>query len=206
MEDSLLNTNITNLDIFRIIIVPVYVMVVSNLVNMHSGYNGQQSGLSAIIIMALIYKSILDQKYDILLPVSAILGSIVAFLYFNFYPAKAFEGNVGSMFFGSTIGCFIVLQNYWWFGFFILVPHTINFLLWLIWLVLMRKEPEKYLEKGGKHKKFADLKPDGTIQPPNLLTLKWMPNVFFKSNEKQAVLALYLFTISFSLLGIFIFT
>ena len=206
MDDSLVNDNITNLDLFRIFIVPVYVMVVSNLVNMHSGYNGQQSGLSAIIILTLVFKSILDQKYDILLPVSAILGSILAFIFFNFYPAKAFEGNVGSMFFGSTIGCFIVLQNYWWFGFFILIPHTLNFLLWIIWLFLMRKEPERYLEEGGNHKKFADLKPDGTIVPPNLLTLKWIPNVFFKSTEKQTVLILYLFSTCFCILGVFLFT
>jgi hypothetical protein len=32
-------------DIFKVFVVPVYIMVVSNLINMHSGFNGLQCGL-----------------------------------------------------------------------------------------------------------------------------------------------------------------
>ena len=38
LEDNLIG-EITRSDVFRITIIPIYVMVVSNLVNMHSGYN-----------------------------------------------------------------------------------------------------------------------------------------------------------------------
>ena len=126
----------------------------------------------------------------------------MAFWFFNFYPARAFEGNIGSMFFGSAIGCFIVIQNYWWFGFFILIPHIMNFFLWIIWLYLMKKNPEKYLEKDGNHKKFADLQEDNTIKVPNYLTLKWVPNIFREVGEKESTLYLYSLTTFFCLLGI----
>ena len=119
-------SDVTRSDLFRIIVIPTYVMVVSNLVNMHSGYNGLQSGLSIIIISTLVFKSWLDGLLQSVLPVGAFLGAIVALWFYNKFPSKVFEGNIGSLFFGSSIGSIIVLQEYWWFGFFILIPHTIR--------------------------------------------------------------------------------
>ena len=142
-------------DVFRVIIIPLYVMVVANLVNMHSGYNGLQSGISIIIIVTLVIKSYTDGIIDNIIPVAAFLGSFVAFYRYNRFPSRVFEGNIGSLMFGSIIGSVIVLQKYWWFGFFILIPHTFNFLLWIFWLIKMRLEPENYLTKSGKHQKFG---------------------------------------------------
>ncbi len=192
-------------DLFRIIVIPVYIMVVSNLVNMHSGYNGLQSGLSIIIILTLLIKSNIDGKIEGVLPASSFIGSFLAFWLFNKYPSKVFEGNVGSLLFGSIIGSIIVLQEYWWFGFFILLPHTFNFILWLIWLYLMRKDPDKYLQADGNHKKFATLRSDGTIKVPNKLTLKWIPNYYFRLNEKQSVIICYFVSFFFCLSGVIIF-
>ena len=115
--------DITWNDLFRILVIPLYVMVVSNLVNMHSGYNGLQSGLSFILLLTIIIKSWFDGSLNSILVGCAFLGSILAFLIFNRYPAQVFEGNIGSQLFGSLIGCVIVIQNYWWFGFFILLSE-----------------------------------------------------------------------------------
>ena len=192
-------------DVFRLIIVPTYVMVVANLFNMHSGYNGLQSGLSILVIGTLIFKSYLDNKLDDILVVGAFFGSMIAFWFFNKYPSLVFEGNVGSLLFGSIAGCIIVIQHYWWFGFFILIPHTFNFLLWIIWLILMKRNPQTYLEPNGLHKKFASVNEDLTINPPNILTLKWFLPFFFKINEKQGTIYMYLLSFIFCACGVIIF-
>ena len=80
-----------------------------------------------------------------------------------------------------------------------------NFFLWVIWLYLMKKDPEKYLEKDGTHKKFADLQKDNTIKVPNRLTLKWIPNYYLSLTEKQSTLILYFVTLIFCFSGIVIF-
>lgn len=196
--------DITRSDIFRITIIPIYVMVVSNLVNMHSGYNGLQSGLSIILLITICLKSYLDGILSNIIPVASILGSMCAFLFFNIYPSKIFEGNIGSLFFGSTIGCAIVLQEYWWFGFFIMIPHTLNFILWVIWLCLMRVDSKAYLKQDGTHQKFGFVGQDGKIDAPNNLTLKWMVSNYFKATEYQSVIILYSITIIFCLGGLFI--
>ena len=189
-------------DIFRIFVIPLYVMVVANLVNMHSGYNGLQSGLSLILLTTIFIASLIDNTLALISPFGAFLGSIFVFWIYNKYPSRVFEGNIGSLLFGSLIGCLIVVQEYWWFGFFILLPHTFNFILWIVWLVLMKINPEDYLKEDGEHQKFGNIRPDGSIKVPNRLTLKWIPNYYFKLNERQTVYCMYLLTLLFCFTGI----
>ena len=106
---------------------------------------------------------------------------------------------------GSTIACVIVIQQLWWFGFVILIPHTINFLLWILWLFLMRKHPEVYLDSKRSHAKFGQTRPDGTLQVPNRLTLKWIPNYYFRLRENQSVNLQYSITSIFCLIALVIF-
>ena len=197
--------NVSYSDLFRITIIPIYVMVVANLVNMHSGYNGLQSGLSIIIMTTLVIESWFDGKTEAIIPVGSFLGAMCAFWIFNKYPSSLFEGNIGSLLFGSIIGSIIVIQSYWWFGFFILIPHSINFVLWLFWLYLMRVKPEEYLKADGKHKKFGRVREDGTIAVPNRLTLKWIPNYYFNLSEPQSTLISFSITLFFCIVGILIF-
>ena len=196
---------ITYNDLFRVFVIPIYIMVVANLVNMHSGYNGLQSGLSIILLLTITVKTYLDGNFSLIFPIGAFLGGMIAFWRFNRFPARVFEGNIGSLLFGSLIGCVIVIQEYWWFGFFILLPHTFNFILWIYWLVMMRADPSNYLETTGLHQKFGSIRGDGTLNVPNYLTLKWMPNYFFSLNEYQSVLTMYSITLMFCFLGLIIY-
>lgn len=196
---------VTYSDIFRLVIIPIYVMVVANLVNMHSGYNGLQSGLSIILIITLCIKSFMDGTLGMIFPIFGILGSILAFFLYNKFPSRAFEGNIGSQFFGSTIGVIIVIQKFWWFGFFILIPHVFNFILWLVWVYLMKVDSSHHLDKSGNHTKFGNVTNEGIIEVPNRLTLKWIPNYFFRLTEPQSTRIMYVITIIFCLLGMVIF-
>ncbi len=204
-----LNSNaffsITYNDIIRYIFIPIYVMVVSNLVNMHSGYNGLQTGLSIILLITLLIKSIHEDKFETISISMAFLGAMVGFLLYNFYPSKVFEGNIGSLLFGSLLGSLIVLHEFWFFWFFILIPHTCNFLLWLYWLIMMRVDKEHYLLEDGNHIKFGSISHDGNIDVPFPLTLKWIPNYYFRLNEIQSVLIMYIITTFFCVLGLIIF-
>jgi len=189
-------------DIIRFLLVPTYVMVVANLINMHSGYNGLQSGLSLILITTLIIKSQLENKLDSILPVAAFAGSLFIFWFYNYYPAKLFEGNIGSMIYGSLIGSVIVIQEFWWFGFVILIPHTFNFFLWIFWVIMIKKNPKEYLQSDGKHRKFGFVNEDGTLTVPNRLTLKWIPNYYFNITEAQSTLICYSVTVFFCFLSL----
>jgi len=192
-------------DFIRFLLIPIYIMVVSNLVNMHSGYNGLQSGLSTILVFTLLIKSIQESIFEIVEVGVFFLGSILGFLYYNIYPARVFEGNIGSLLFGSLIGCLIVVQQEWFFGFFILIPHTFNFLLWIFWLIQMKYKPHIYLNSESNHQKFGIIKEDGCLDVPFPLTLKWVPNYFFRISEMQSTHIMYFITLIFCITGLILF-
>ncbi|MDL5501842.1 MAG: UDP-N-acetylglucosamine-1-phosphate transferase, partial [Candidatus Methanoperedens sp.] len=86
------------------LIVPTFVLVTANLVNMHSGFNGMSSGLSVIILVSLITKSIINGSFDNIVSIFSIIaitGATFGFFLFERYPSKIFWGNVGSLTVGS---------------------------------------------------------------------------------------------------------
>ena len=50
-------------------------------------------------------------RYDLAAMIGAILGALLAFLWFNIYPAKFFMGDTGAMSLGITIGVIAMLTN-----------------------------------------------------------------------------------------------
>lgn len=175
------------------IIAPVFVMVVANLVNMHAGFNGLDSGLSLILLFSMAIKALLKGQQMTLLYLAPIAGAILAFLWFNKYPARIFPGNSGSLMFGAAVGSLLVVYNMEFFGVVILIPHIINFLMWIYWSLNMHIHP---------HIKFAEVLPDGTIKPPNKLTMKYLVTSVFRVNEVRATYILYGITAVFCVLGL----
>ena len=167
-------------------IVPTYVLVASNLVNMHSGYNGLASGLSAIVLVTLLIKSMMIGDVENIIAIVAITGALLGYLYYDMYPSKIFWGNVGSLTIGAAIGTIIVIQGFIISGFIMLIPHTINFLMYGYWR--LRKYPVA---------KFGQDRGDGILEVPNPLTLKWVLPYYYNVTERQATYAMYLLTMFF---------
>ncbi|MFH0861083.1 MAG: hypothetical protein V1921_07770 [Candidatus Altiarchaeota archaeon] len=175
------------------VIAPLYVMVVANMVNMHAGFNGLSGGLSWILMFFVGLKVVLDGNVSQLNYLMPIFGSLLAFMWYNKYPSRIFLGNSGTMITGVAVGGLLVLYNMEIFGLVILLPHIFNFLLWIYWLMNMHVHP---------HVKFARLREDGTIEPPNKLTLKYIVTHYFRVGELRAILILYGITTVFGIIGL----
>jgi UDP-N-acetylglucosamine--dolichyl-phosphate N-acetylglucosaminephosphotransferase len=174
-------------------VVPTYVLVASNLVNMHSGYNGLASGLSIIVLVSLIIKSIMVEELENIFSVVSITGATLGFYLFERYPSRIFWGNIGSLTVGSAIGVIIVVQGFIVSGFIMLIPHTVNFLMYVYWRV--KKYPIA---------KFGKLREDGSLEVPNALTLKWVLPYYMRITEEQSTLAMFVLTGVFCAIGIFV--
>ncbi len=180
---------------FYYIISPVYVMVVSNMVNMHSGFNGLQSGLSSIVFFFLLVKSFMIGQIENLSIFAAFFGANLAFWTHNRYPSSIFEGNIGAMLIGAAMGTFIVFQGFLISGIVMLLPHTVNFLMYFYWRV-RRKICRMHGTPAGEYGsfKFGCLRDDGTISVPNQLTLKWLPLYYNQMTEREVVRIMYVLT------------
>ena len=75
----------------------------TNAVNITDGLDGLATGLLMIALFAFWFlsASILDTPLSIFLALW--LGSLIAFLYFNIFPARIFLGDVGALSFGATL-------------------------------------------------------------------------------------------------------
>lgn len=108
---SQMGISIVNVPYFGVIdlgwtFVPFSALVIttfSNAVNITDGLDGLASGLLMITLFALVALTLSILDTPISLFISLWLGGLIAFLYFNTYPARIFLGDVGSLSFGATL-------------------------------------------------------------------------------------------------------
>ena len=180
--------------LFVYIIAPVFLLVITNLVNMHSGYNGLASGVSGIIMLSLIIRSIMQGQLTDLYYILPVFAALIVLWYYDKYPAKMIWGNIGSMMMGSAIGAYIIVTHAYTFGMIIFIPHIVDFLLYFFSVAVKK---DKFLKI-----KFGKLRSDGTIDAPTPYKLKFLFPYYFRLTEKQTTLTLYGTTAIFCLIGL----
>ena len=79
--------------------------------NETDGLDGLSGGVFLTILAALTAIAFDQAKMDLVIFLSAIMGALVAFLWFNIYPAKFFMGDTGVMAMGFTVGVVAMLTN-----------------------------------------------------------------------------------------------
>jgi UDP-N-acetylglucosamine--dolichyl-phosphate N-acetylglucosaminephosphotransferase len=115
--------------LYPLVLVPIGLTGAANAVNMLGGFNGLETGMGALAVGALAviaYK--LDATTSLVLLIAA-LGAILAGLYFNWYPARIFIGDVGTLGIGAVIACAVILGNYEMAGVIVILPYALDFLL-----------------------------------------------------------------------------
>jgi phospho-N-acetylmuramoyl-pentapeptide-transferase len=95
--------NVIDLGIFYIPFAAMIIIFFTNAFNFTDGLDGLASGLLVIYLLAyiIIAAGIIDTPLFVFIAIW--LGSIIAFLYFNIWPARVFLGDAGALSFGSTI-------------------------------------------------------------------------------------------------------
>lgn len=180
------------------VVAPVYVMVVANLVNLHSGFNGLSSGLGLILLFAIGLKSFMVHGTENLLFLLPILGATLAFYPNTLFPARALEGNIGQFMIGAAVGGLLIINQLEIFGIIILIPHVVNFIMDTVVLGVLKVPDVKY----------GSVRRDGSvIAPPSMRfkSLKFLLTHYIRLSERKATFALYIPTILFSAVGVMFF-
>ena len=82
----------------------VFLVAVTNAVNLADGLDGLAGGLSLISFAGFAYLAFQTEDAIVLLMVVSVLGGLLGFLRFNTYPARIFMGDAGSQFLGFYLG------------------------------------------------------------------------------------------------------
>ncbi|MEO0237538.1 MAG: MraY family glycosyltransferase [candidate division WOR-3 bacterium] len=86
--------------------------LLTNSINFVDGLDGLCAGVSIILSIPLLIFSIVIGKTYISYIILSCIGALFAFLFFNFYPAKIFMGDTGSLFLGSLFSMIVMLLMY----------------------------------------------------------------------------------------------
>ena len=91
-----------NLSYFYILFAAFVIVAFANAVNITDGLDGLASGVLMISLLAFwsVAKTIIDVPNAIFIAIW--VGGMLAFLYFNTYPARLFLGDTGALSFGAT--------------------------------------------------------------------------------------------------------
>ncbi len=110
-----------------VIMTILVITAVSNGANLNDGMDGMCAGNSAIIGVALlifayvsshiVYAAYFDIMYipgsqELVVFLSAFIGAMIGFLWYNAYPAQVFMGDTGSLMIGGIIGvCAVIIHK-----------------------------------------------------------------------------------------------
>ena len=184
-----------NVGILYLITIPIALSIGSNLTNMLAGLNGIESGLGIISMTSLTIACIILGKYDVTIISMSMLGALIAFLYYNKYPAKIFPGDTGTLIIGAAIVCIAFIGRVKLIAFIVLMPNIIDAALKFYSAGFMNRQQQKptQLNEDGKL-----VRPDAGFKSMIRLILR-KPIA-----EKDAVRIIWAIGVVFGIIGILV--
>jgi len=114
---------------YPLVLLPAGVTVAANAVNMVAGFNGLEAGLGIVAMGSLAVIATLLKETTALVLLLSGLGALLGILRYNWYPAKMFVGDVGTLSIGAILAASCVVGNFETAGVILLIPYAIDFLL-----------------------------------------------------------------------------
>ena len=136
--------------IYALFFIPIAILGTTTTFNFLAGHNGLEASQGILVLGALAIMSWINGTSWLSLIVLCMIASLIAFLYFNKYPAKVFPGDVLTYAVGAMIAIMAILGNYEIFAVFIFIPYIF----------------EVVLKSRGRLKKasFGEPQSDGSIK------------------------------------------
>ena len=122
----------------------VFVLVATTFsMNEADGLDGLAGGVSLIGFACLLIVAFSQGMYNLAAFLSVLIGTIVAFLWFNVYPARFFMGDTGAMALGITMGVVAMITDtalFLPFFAFILVVESLSVIIQKVYKKIMHKK------------------------------------------------------------------
>ena len=100
-----------NLGSYYIIYAAFVIVAATNAVNITDGLDGLATGLTIIALAAFWVLAAVSNQLDVILFIAVMVGSLLAFLYFNIFPARVWLGDTGALALGAMLATVALLLN-----------------------------------------------------------------------------------------------
>ena len=137
--------------LYPTVLVPVGVVGASNIINMLAGFNGSEAGMGIVYSLGLGIFGLLHENPGYII-FFILFSSLIAFIKYNWYPAKILPGDSLTYLLGSVVAAGVIIGNMEKSGIIVLIPFIIEFLL--------------KLRSKFKATCLGRLRKDGKLDPP----------------------------------------
>ncbi len=171
------------------LLVPFAFAFLMNGVNVYSGFNGLEVGLGIVSAISLGVCSLFYGSLESAVALFAMSGALLAFLKWNWYPARIFIGNSGTLLVGAVLAASIIAGTIKIVGVIALFPYFVNFVL---------RARDRFVSTVEDVEVMAD----GTLRKGKLTAL-WA--VFMRAapaEERKVVVRCILMQVIFGLLAV----
>jgi len=115
--------------IYPLILIPIAITGASNATNMLAGFNGLEAGLGAVMLATIGIVSYSAGRTEAVILSFAMLGALLAFLKYNWYPARIFIGDIGTLIIGATVAVSVIVGNIEKIGIILILPFILELYL-----------------------------------------------------------------------------
>jgi UDP-N-acetylglucosamine--dolichyl-phosphate N-acetylglucosaminephosphotransferase len=143
--------------LYPLLIVPLGIIGSTNGFNLLAGYNGLETGMGLVIFAVFGFTGMIIGRLWIALVAFIVYASLLAFLAFNWYPAKVFPGNSFSYSIGALIATLAILGNMERIAVWLFIPYFLEILLYF---------RARVIDKMGDVQAFAKPNEDGSLELP----------------------------------------
>ena len=114
---------------YPLILVPLGVTGAANALNMLAGFNGLELGMGLMAMGSLAVVAASVGRATSLALLVAGSGAMLGTLPFNWYPAKVFVGDVGTLSMGAIIAASVMIGGFQAAGVIVIIPYVADFVL-----------------------------------------------------------------------------
>jgi len=183
---------------YPLFLIPLGIVGATSTFNFLAGFNGLEAGNGIIILSSLAIVSFFTSNSWLSVIALSMVFSLLAFLIFNFYPAKVFPGNVMTYAIGSLIASIAIIGNFEKIAVFFFIPVILEVFL--------------KIRGGLKKQSFGKPNPDGSLSlrydrfySLNHISISVLEKLGIKPTEKRAVYLMWAFQIIIIVIGFIIF-
>lgn len=183
---------------YSLLLVPIGIIGAANAFNMLAGYNGLECGMGLIITVTISIVCYITGSSWVTVIGGIMAAALLAFLIFNWFPAKIFPGNAFTYLVGAMIAVLAIFGNVEKLALILFMPYYLDFLL--------------PLRKKMSVEAYAKVNLDGSLELPydkiydvTHLCIYIIKNIKGKVYENEVVLFIIIIEVIISIIGILLY-
>jgi UDP-N-acetylglucosamine--dolichyl-phosphate N-acetylglucosaminephosphotransferase len=114
---------------YILLLVPAGVAGASNVTNMLAGFNGLEASVGFVACASLAAVAFSLGEVEAFMILLAMCGALLAFLFYNRYPARVFPGDIGTLSIGAVIATAVIVGDFELAGMIVIIPHALDFFI-----------------------------------------------------------------------------